>query len=146
MAFDNKMQEVFDVYVDIIRKKGSKFDFLKSAKSFDKFLDRKNLKMNSSQYFRELWDELADPKSRWDIKEKDLGTFLDVVPHGLLKRNLSLETIKRIIKPADQPKYEKIVAMKTKAEAKAAYVRSLTDDTPLTIARSENGRCIIRAF
>lgn len=145
MAFDKKKQDIFNVYVDIIRKKGSTFDFLKSAKSFDRFLDRKDLKMDSAQYFRELWDELADPRSRWDFEEDDLKTFLGVVPKDIMKRNFSLDTIKRIIKPVDQPKYEKMVSMKTKEEARADYVASLAK-TLLTTAHVKDGKCVVRAF
>jgi len=123
---------------------GSRFDFGKSGKSFNKFLKREGLDIDGTRYFRELWDELSDPKSRWSVDGEDLETFIEVVPKDVLKRNFTWDTVQRIVAPVDQPKYEKMLSMKTKAEVRASYIRRIPKT--LTVTRSEKGKCTIRGF
>lgn len=147
MAFDKKKQKIFTVYVEAVRKKGDSFDFYKSAKAFDKLLEKVGLSLKSNQFFREVWDELDDPNSRWDVTEEDLGTFLDVMPKDLLKRNLTKNIIQKKIKPADQEKYEKLIAiMKPQAQAKFLAKNKMTSATPVMFTKVKDGKCIIRAF
>lgn len=146
MAFDKKKQKIFDKFIEVVEKKGSKFDFYKTAKAFDTFLEKVGLTIKSNQFFREVWDELNDPQSRWDIDEDALTIFLEAMPKDMIKRNLTDEMIQRKIKPVDQPKYEKLVANFQEATASFLTENNLKSLSPVVITRKGKGQFSVRAF
>ena len=89
-GFSKKMQDIFDVLVDDIKRLGyNKFDFFTEAKALEKYLADAGIKMQAPKYIAELFDELELSKSSWKPDKKDLVAFFKTLPDRIKKEKVT---------------------------------------------------------
>jgi hypothetical protein len=141
MAFGKKLQDVFKLLIDDIKKLGSKFDFFTEAKALEKYLaDAGVTNIKAPQFIAEVFDELEAPRSGWKPIKDDIVSFFKTLPDRIKKEKITDEILVKYV-----PKEDWGLFKKDWANAALAYKGKLGSFPPM-ISKKDGDKIILSVF
>jgi len=140
MAFGKKMQDVFTLVVEDIKKLGGKFDFFEEARAIDNYLKEAGLNVKSPQFVADLFDELEYKQSSWKPDKAGLLAFFKVLPDRIKKEKVTDDILVKYIPKDKWGEYKKAWA-----SARASYKEKL-GTLPLMLSREIEGGVVVSIF
>lgn len=100
----DKLDTYVDKYLGMIRKRGSEFSFERWRRNQDDKWSKMGSKApfrNVQQFLKDIFEELDNPKTKWEIETEDVLEFLDSIGSGL-RRSLITDNVILYKLPRDE--------------------------------------------
>jgi len=138
VALHKKLQDVFNWYVDTIRKEKDP-DLYRFSPEIEKKLKDSGLSINSAQFINKVFEALEYPSKAWVPVVSDLLLFFDSLPDRLLKDKWKILT--DYVPKSEWGRYNK-----EWARATSSFVDSLNSEPLILIEEDKNKNLIFSVF
>lgn len=111
-------KQIFEKFLDLIDKDT---DLVRVSKPIDEFLNRQNISKSFRQFLGEVFEELENKRSSWQINYEDLKVLLDIMPDSMKKSLISDDFVYYKVPEAEWDKYRGREWIKEKSKALSSH-------------------------